>query len=237
MGLFDRLFTITQAAANELLDKLESPAMMLNQYVRGMQDDIAKTEQELVKQEATAKLTAQQAQEASVMVDHCEAKAMDAMKAGLEGQAREALVGKLHYAEKVKEYTQSHENAKLRIAELTRQLELAREEQEKMLKKREELQARIQRAEEKSRTAMPNFSSHQNDFDGFASRGFQRIEEKIAQWEAHLELRRNPYSTSASASASAYGTPSNPSSHAASSHSLIDEQMELLRKKLPNDNA
>lgn len=236
MGLLDRLFNITQAAANELLDKLESPAMMLNQYVRGMQDDIAKTEQELAKQETTAKTMAQQAQEASVMVEHCEAKAMDALRAGLEGQAREALAAKLHYSEKAKEYTQFHENAKLRAAELTHQLAQAREEQEKLLKKREELQARIQQAAAKSRASMPNFSSVRNDFEGFASRGFQRVEEKIAQWEAQLELHRNrnPYSTSASSSA--YGAPSSPAPQAASNHSLIDEQMELLRKKLPTDN-
>ncbi|WP_164545465.1 PspA/IM30 family protein [Paenibacillus albus] len=234
MGLLNRIFNITQAAANELLDKLESPAMMLNQYVRGMNDDIAKTEQELIKQEATAKNMAQQAQEASVMAEHCEAKALDAMRAGLEGQARESLTAKLHYVEKANEYTQWHESAKQRVAELTRQLELAREEQEKLLKKREELQSRIQQAAAKSRSSMPNFSFGRNDFEGgFASRGFQRIEEKISQWEAHLELnRRNPYS----ASTSAYGTPS-ATAPQTTNQSLVDEQMDLLRKKLPNDNA
>ncbi|SEO38691.1 PspA/IM30 family protein [Paenibacillus sp. OV219] len=235
MSLLNRLFNITQAAANELLDKLESPAMMLNQYVRGMNDDIAKTEQELVKQEATAKNMAQQAQEASVMAEHCEAKAMDSMRAGLEGQARESLAAKLHYVEKAKEYTQWHESAKQRVAELTRQLELAHEEHEKLLKKREELQARIQQAATKTRSAMPNFSFGRNDFEGgFASRGFQRIEEKIAQWEAHLELnRRGPYGTGSSASA--YGTPSGAAPQT-TNQSLVDEQMELLRKKLPNEN-
>ncbi|WP_308637605.1 PspA/IM30 family protein [Paenibacillus silvisoli] len=235
MGLLNRIFNITQAAANELLDKLENPAMMLNQYVRGMQDEIASAQQELIKQEALAKGLAQQAQEANVMAEHSEAKALEAMRNGQEALAREALAAKLHYTEKAQQHLQWHEQAKLTIAELTQRIETAKAELPQLLKKREELLARIQQTAAKSRTSMPSFSVGRASLEGgSALRGFQRIEEKIAQWEAHVALSRQPYGA-ASYGESAYGTPSAPASSTPHKDALINEQLEQLRKKLPTE--
>ncbi|MBO7745627.1 PspA/IM30 family protein [Paenibacillus sp. MWE-103] len=235
MGILNRLFNMTQAAANELLDKLEDPAMMMNQYVRRMQDEIANAQHELLKQEALAKGVQQQAQEAAILAEQSEARALDAMKAGQEAHAREALTAKLHYEEKAREYGAWHENAKRQIAELTIRLESAKAELPQLLKKRDELVNRMQQAAAKSRTSMPSFSVGPNILDGGgASRGFQRMEEKIAQWEAHIEASRGPFGAqgygAAYGSGSTYaGTPG------PSKSSLVDEQLEQLRKKLPTD--
>ncbi|RAP74555.1 PspA/IM30 family protein [Paenibacillus montanisoli] len=228
MGLLNRIFNITQAAANELLDKLENPAMMLNQYVRGMQDEIAAAQQELIKQEALAKGLAQQAHEANVMAEHSEAKALEAMRAGQEALAREALAAKLHYAEKAQQSSQLQEQAKLTIAELTHRLEKAKAELPQLLKKREELLARIQQTAAKARTGMPSFSVGRASLEGgSALRGFQRIEEKIAQWEAHVALSRQPYGEAYGSSTAPAGT--------SNKDALINEQLEQLRKKLPTE--
>ncbi|SFT20618.1 PspA/IM30 family protein [Paenibacillus sp. BC26] len=236
MGLLNRIFNLTQAAANELLDKLEDPAMMLNQYVRGMQEEIATAQQELFKQEAMVKGLQQQANEAAVMAEHSEAKALDAMRAGNEATAREALTAKLHYTEKVQEYTQWIEKAKLTIAELTQRLEKARAELPLLLKKREELLARIQQTAAKSRSGMPSFSVGRSSLEGgSASRGFQRIEEKIAQWEAQVAMSRQPYGAGYGDSYGAPTTTAGTAAGAPAKDALINEQMEQLRRKLPTE--
>ncbi|WP_219835143.1 PspA/IM30 family protein [Paenibacillus sp. R14(2021)] len=228
MGILNRLFTLTQAAANELLDKLEDPTMMLNQYVRNMQNEIANVQHELLKQEALAKGLQQQALEASALADHSESKALEAMRAGQEAHARDALAAKLHYAEKAQEYGAWHDKAKQQIAELSVRLEAAKAELPHLIKKRDELVARIQQTAAKARTGMPSFNAGPAHLDGgSASRGFQRIEDKIAQWEAHVAASRTPYPANTGISASAYP--------AAEKASLVDEQMELLRKKLPTE--
>ncbi|MBM7568456.1 PspA/IM30 family protein [Paenibacillus sacheonensis] len=229
MGILNRLFNITQAAANELLDKLEDPAMMMNQYVRGMQEEIANAQHELLKQEALAKGLQQQANEASILAEQSEAKALEAMRGGHEAHAREALTAKLHYEEKAKEYGAWSENAKRQIGELTLRLETAKAELPQLIQKRDELIQRMQQAAAQSRTAMPSFSTGRSVLEGGnASRGFQRMEEKIAQWEAGIQASRNPYTP--------YGyNGSYASAPNASKGSLVDEQLEQLRKKLPTD--
>lgn len=239
MGVFNRLFNITQAAANELLDKMENPAMMMNQYIRGTQEEIANAQHELLKQEALAKGLQQQALESAALAEQSEAKALEAMRAGHEAHAREALAAKLHYEEKAKEYGTWHDNAKRQAAEFAIRLEAAKTELPLLLKKREELMNRLQQAEAKSRAAMPSFSTGPAVLDGgSASRGFQRMEEKIAQWEAHIAARGaysaqgygsttySPYTAGAAGATNADPQKS----------SLVDEQLELLRKKLPTDS-
>jgi phage shock protein A len=230
MGVLNRLIDMTKAAANELMDKLEDPAMMLNHYVRNMQGEIEAAQAELHKQEAMVRGFQQQSEEASRLADLYDAKALEAMTAGYEASAREALAAKLHYAEKSREYSTWLENAKSRIAELTHRIEEAKAELAVMQKKRDELITRVQRTAAKTHQPMPSFSC---GFDeGSASRGFQRMEEKILQWEAHAELRRTPYGYNHASTPAAAG---NVSGHAAdpSKEALINEQLEQLRKRTP----
>ncbi|QHT59140.1 PspA/IM30 family protein [Paenibacillus lycopersici] len=240
MGILNRLFNITQAAANELLDKMEDPAMMMNQYIRTSQEEIANVQHELLKQEALAKGLGQQAAEASALAEHCEARALEAMRAGQEAHAREALTAKLHHEEKAREYGTWHDNAKRQAAELAIRLETAKAELPQLLKKRDELVSRIHQAQRQSRSVMPSFSAGPSILEGGnAARGFQRMEEKIAQWEARLAVR-GPYGAQGYGSGSVYGSAAGGADAAADANagksSLVDEQLELLRKKLPTDN-
>lgn len=50
MGIFRRLKMIGKAGINGLLDGMENPIAMLNQYVREMEQDLAKGEQALARQ-------------------------------------------------------------------------------------------------------------------------------------------------------------------------------------------
>ena len=101
-----------------------------------------------------------------------------------------------------------------------------------MLKKRDDLTARIQQAAAKSQTAGPSFSCNRGFFErGSAARGFQRMEEKILQWEADLDVKRQSYSNRTGDASAAAGQ----QSPDPEKNSLIEQQMELLRKKLPTE--
>ncbi|MFD0711958.1 PspA/IM30 family protein [Paenibacillus sp. GCM10027626] len=232
MSVFARMVNLTKAAAHELLEKLEDPVMMMNQYVRNMQDEIEQLQNEKVKQEATARGLKTQLEESTRLANMYEEKALEALANNREAEAREALSTKLHYAEKSVSYQEWHSAAVSRSAELAHRLEEAKVELEALQKKRTELTARVKQAAVQSRQTMPSFSMGANLDGGSAARGFQRIEEKIMQWEAHLELAGQapftpPYGSGYGAQAGTAAT-ADPAKSA-----LIDEQLEQLRKKLP----
>lgn len=236
MSVFQRIVELTKAATHEVLEKLESPSIMMNQYIRDMENEIAEVKSELARQEAAARSYKLQHAEMSRYIEQYEAKALEALAAGREAEAREALTAKLHYADKAKAYLELHEAAVTRKHELTYKLESANEELAALHKKRTELTARLQQAEAKARTSMPSFNSTAGFEGGTAARGFQRMEEKIAELEARLELsgKHAPYGNHG-----VYGTPSVPTSPVAPSDpakdALVAEQLELLRKKLPQE--
>jgi len=224
MGVLNRLIDMTKAAANEMMDKLEEPGMMLNHYVRNMQTEIDGMQAELHKQEAAVRIHGQQAEEAARIADMYDAKAMEAITNGLEAAAREALAAKLHYTEKAHESAAWQENAKSRIAELNLRLEDAKAELKVMQKKREELVARMQQTAAKAHTSAPSFSY---GFEhGSAARGFQRMEDKINQWEAYQQVKKTPYGYAGVA-----GAFTAESAEQSAKDSLINEQLEQLRKR------
>ena len=50
MGVFTRIKDMTKASINEVLDKVEDPIIMLNQYIRDMEEEIAQAEVTVAKQ-------------------------------------------------------------------------------------------------------------------------------------------------------------------------------------------
>ncbi|MCQ6562421.1 PspA/IM30 family protein [Paenibacillus mendelii] len=238
MSILARMMNITKAAAHELLEKLEDPVMMMNQYVRNMQNEIEELQQEIVKQDAAVRGLKLQSDESARLAELYETKAFEALAGGREAEAREALAVKLHHAEKAATHQEWYNSAVIRSAELVSKLEAAKAEFESMQKKRNELINRVQQAEAKSKTSMPNFSSGHTLDGGLASRGFQRMEEKIMQWEARLDLaghaNSKPYGSS-SAYPSYGAAPQSAAPADPAKEQLIAEQLEQLRKRMPSE--
>lgn len=100
MSILDRFTDIIKANINDLLDKAEDPAKMIDQYMRELTDSLADVKQEtaaVMAEEARAK----RAYEANVEeIGHYEDLARRALAAGNEGDARvflgkkQALVSK-----------------------------------------------------------------------------------------------------------------------------------------------
>ncbi|PDO09656.1 MAG: phage shock protein A [Candidatus Reconcilbacillus cellulovorans] len=233
MSVFRRIGDLTKATVHEILDKLEDPVMMLNQYLRDMEDEIARAEVTAAKQMAAERKLNEQKSEAERRVGQCEAEAERALLAGDEPAARAALERKLYFQSRAAELANWREEARKRSEELLRQLREMKEDYYRMRHKRNELAARAQMAQ--ARKQMAEFGAAHAFEAGTAARGFQRIEEKILRMEAEADIAASPFAApgyAVSPAASPFvGTPQAQDER----RERVEEELRALKAKLNGD--
>ncbi|WP_246021852.1 PspA/IM30 family protein [Paenibacillus zeisoli] len=227
MSIFERLANMTKAVAHEALNKLENPVLLMNQYLRNLEEDIRIAERKLTEQQGTLKVLAWRKEEALRSAEQSEQTASQALAGGNESAAREALSAKIQFAEQAEKHAAQIQEAGIRIQELEFQIQNAKEEYERLKEKRTELAARAQKAEERSQSIRPSFSYGIES--GSAARGFERMEEKIMQWEANLDAGGHAYSAPAASA---------PHTEVQSAYSAaVEEELKRLQSKRAGEPA
>lgn len=219
MGVFQRISDMTKASVHEVLDKVEDPVVMLNQYLRDMEEEIEKAEVTVAKQIANERKLNHRLEEMTRLSEDREHKAIQFLKMDDETAAQQALGEKLEYDEKIKEYTGMYQASKIQAEELSSQLKQMKSEFYQLRNKRNELVTRANMAKAKKQMAQVSFTNHIES--GNASRGFHRMEEKIMELEVEAEMVRS--SSSPQTSFSSIST---------EKQTQIDDQLATLKEKM-----
>ncbi|WP_339158384.1 PspA/IM30 family protein [Paenibacillus sp. FSL W8-0186] len=219
MSILNRLSNLTKATIHEVLNKLEDPILMTGQYLRNLEEDIAAKENLLRERKTAAKVSEQKSLEAARNAQLQEQKALDALTSGNEEAARRAAVAKIHYQDEAEQFAANAKQAESQVFELELRLKEAKEELARLKEKRKELAERARKVEQSSSTESPNFSY--GTFSGAAAKGFERMEEKISEWEA--TMAKSGYSPFSADTANPDNDPA------------VNEELQRLKDQLSSD--
>ena len=100
MAILERFADILKANINDLLDRCENPAKMVDQYLRDLTEDLAEVKKETASVMAEESRTRRMLEENQNEVKRYEDLARKALTAGNEGDARVFLGKKQQLAEK-----------------------------------------------------------------------------------------------------------------------------------------
>jgi phage shock protein A len=188
MGILQRVVSMTKAAANEMLDKIENPVMMLNHYLRDLDEEIAKAERGMEQQQVQERMLQAKLNDLNEQAAYYGEKAEQALSTERELDARVALEAKFLYQEQAEETTRLQQLAKQAVIELELHVQTLKEEKVKLQGKHTELVNRVRQT-----TGATGHKSVQSLQGSSAARGFERIEMKVMEWEAQRELAKGSY--------------------------------------------
>ncbi|MBO8164623.1 MAG: PspA/IM30 family protein [Brevibacillus sp.] len=184
MGILKRLRDVTVASVNDVIDSLEDPVVMLNQYMRDMEAEIGRVEVAVARQVALEKKFRQQYEEAMAMAEKRDRQANLAISEGEDDLARRALLEKKQYTARAEEYEKLYHTSRAAAQQMREKLAELKDEFYKMRAKKYELTTRAQVARtQKHLNQVITGLGHES-----ASRGFSRMEEKVLRMEAEAEL-------------------------------------------------
>ncbi len=184
MGIIKRLRDITVASVNEVMDSLEDPAVMLNQYMRDLEAEIGRVEVTVARQVALEKKFRQQLDEARSTAAKRDRQVLLALQEGEDELARRALLDKKQQEARAEEYEQMYKTARDAAQQMREKLSELKDEFYKMRAKKYNLMARAEVARtQKHLNAVITGMGCES-----ASRGFSRMEEKVMRMEAEAEM-------------------------------------------------
>ncbi len=193
MSILDRFTTIIKANINDLLDKAEDPAKMVDQYLIDLGDNLAKVKEETAGVMAEEKRCQRLVDENNAEVERMENLAKKALSAGNEGDARTFLAKKQQLEANGAELQKAADAAKANADKM-------RQMHDKLVSDIEQLKARRESIKAKSAVAktqtMVNQMTSGSDKAAGAIDAFNRMEAKVNKQldtaESMAELNAKP---------------------------------------------
>ncbi len=183
MGLFDRISSIFKANVNHMLSKAEEPDKMLTQIVLEMNEQLAKTKQQVTAAIADEKRLEKQYKAGEEEAQEWERKATLALQKNNEVLAKEALARRNEHQNLASEYKVQWEKQKQAVDTLKESLGVLQRKIEEAGRKKNLLIARQKRAQaQKQIHETMTGLKDSNAFDSFA-----RMEEKVEEVEARAD--------------------------------------------------
>lgn len=193
MGILERFTDIIKANINDLLDKAENPAKMIDQYMRDLTENLAEVKKETAGVMAEETRAKRMLDENQAEVEKYTGLARKALEAGNEDDARVFLAKKQKIAEKQTSlqatYDTAHENAEKMRAMHDKLVD----DIQTLNSRREMIKAKV--AVAKTQQRVNNISSAADKASG-AMGAFERMEAKadamLDQANAMTELNSKP---------------------------------------------
>ncbi len=184
MGFFDRFSRLLRANLNNLLNKAEDPATILDQSVIDMQADLERLREAVANAIASQKRLLRQAEQANGQAQAWYQRAEKAIEKGEEELAREALVRRKTFQETFSSLSNQLKGQEGQVGILKRSLMTLEGKIAEARTKKDMLKARAQaaQAQQQLETAVGSIGTN-NSLDAF-----QRMEDKVESLEAFSEV-------------------------------------------------
>jgi phage shock protein A len=183
MGIFKRLKTIAAADINALLDGIEDPIAMLNEYSREMEQEIVKGQKALARQIFVEKKQEVLISETKVLVEKRTRQAKLAIEKGEETIAKLAVQEKLSNEKQLAFYQEQLQSIKEQTQILIGKLEELKAAFQQMQHKKILLASRANVAQSMKQIQKATVSFQTESI----SRGITSAEEKIMLMEAEVQ--------------------------------------------------
>ena len=218
MGIFKRIKTIAKADINGLLDGIEDPIAMLNEYSREMEQEITKGQKALARQIFAEKKTEALISETRVLVDKRIRQAKLALEQGDEAMAKLAVQEKLTKENQLQLYVDQLASIKGQTQILIEKLNELKETYNQLQQKKILLASRANVAQSMKQIQKATVSFNTDDI----ARGVARAEDRLLMMEAEVQAG-NQFSTPLAQFDSAYN------------NLVSDEELNKEIEKLKNE--
>ena len=198
MGMLDRFADIIKANINDLLDKAEDPAKMVDQYLRDLTESLAEVKKETAGVMAEETRTRRLVEENEAEVAKYDELARRALKAGNEDDARTFLAKKQQLVAKGESLTQAAEAAHGNASKMREMHDKLVSDIETLKGPREAIKAKVAVAKTQDKV---NAVSSAGDGAAAAMSAFDRMEaranEMLDRSNAMSELNAKPADSAA----------------------------------------
>lgn len=182
--VFKRIRDLVVATVNEGIDRMEDPIIMINQYLRDMEEELEMAHHSVVRHKSLEQNFKQRQEEAERMSEKRFKQAHLAMDAGNEDLGKKALYEKKHYDERATYYKNLYEKATVQVQELLEGVSKLKSKYEELRDRKVALVARANAAKTKGAIQVSLQKSHHHH----TLKDFERLEGRIRDMEVRVNL-------------------------------------------------